>query len=87
MITSAEANWEIAGCSFNAPAAPKPTLHRGPYPETPAELIARAKFRDRIGDEAFDARDHGEAERHWQIAEGYRRKADAMGEFSQEKAA
>lgn len=49
-----------------------------PIPETPAELMSRARFRDRMAEEAFDKREHDWFKHHATLAEVYRQRADAL---------
>jgi len=48
-------------------------------PETPAELLARARFRDEVGHELQAKGLYGDAERHWRVAAIYRLRAEMMG--------
>lgn len=49
------------------------------HPETPAELLARARFRDEVGHEMQARGLYGDAERHWRVAAVYRIRAEMMG--------
>lgn len=48
-------------------------------PETPAELLARARFRDEVGHEEMARGLYHEATRHYQVAANYRIRAEMMG--------
>ena len=53
-------------------------MARNTIPETPAELLARARFRDEVGHELQAKGLYGDAERHWRVAAIYRLRAEMM---------